>query len=370
MALFLLKPVLWNTADYKRPSGWKVSGKSYPAIHRFGHEEWNNAEQLAFHEGGRRYRTFHTEQVGRAPTHENRGQTFVFMIASHDNIQQLVGVAGNAEYLGDEANRKERNRISKKLNVAALGNEAWQLDGVQAAHENSKAKFNAEWRKSFSWICNWICPEEFFWWPAQPITLQATEIRGKQSLAKMFSAYMPIELSEAELVMSMVPIAQRGAEWLRLVDAMRIAPSEPVPPADRIDRRKAATTRLSLALARIGQGQFRQDLLKRWGQACAVTGLTQTRVLRASHVLPWKESNDEQRLDPDNGLILSANLDALFDAGLISFAADGSMLVSNELEVSERRALGLPMKLRRPPNSALRAYLAQHAANFGLNVKR
>lgn len=368
MALFLLKPILWNTQNYKGPSGWKVSGESYPALHGFGHEEWNNADRLGFEERGQRYRTFHTERVGNAATDENRGQTFVFMIASHDRVQQLVGVAGNAQYLrGDE---KERERIVKKLNLAALGDEAWQLDGVKAAFGRSKVAFNAEWRRCLPSLCNWICPEEFFWWPNQPITLQANEVRGKSSLAKMFSAYMPLQLSEAEQIMGMVPIAQRGAEWLRLVDAMRVAPDEPLPPSGAGGRSPAATTRLSLSLARIGQGKFRQDLLDQWGHACAVTGLTQGRVLRASHVLPWKDSNNKQRLDPDNGLILSANLDTLFDAGLISFAANGTMLVSRALGPSERKELGLPMKLRKTPNAALRAYLAQHAERFGFKGTR
>ncbi|WP_193394578.1 hypothetical protein [Burkholderia plantarii] len=53
-------------------------------------------------EGKDRYRVFHTEGLGAAPLDENAGQTFVFMTVSHDGIQQLVGIAGNAIGLSDD----------------------------------------------------------------------------------------------------------------------------------------------------------------------------------------------------------------------------------------------------------------------------
>ena len=62
----------------------------------------------------------------------------------------------------------------------------------------------------------------------------------------------------------------------------------------------------------------------------------------------------------DGELLLSANLDALFDVGLISFADDGQMLIAKELEAVERARLGLPGKLRIQPTMALRRYLKHH----------
>ena len=58
--------------------------------------------------------------------------------------------------------------------------------------------------------------------------------------------------------------------------------------------------------------------------------------LEASHIKPWADSNDSERLDPNNGLLLTASLHKLFDAGLISFEDSGKMLVSSKLSQSER----------------------------------
>ncbi|WP_159017619.1 HNH endonuclease [Cognatiluteimonas profundi] len=120
------------------------------------------------------------------------------------------------------------------------------------------------------------------------------------------------------------------------------------------------TTRAALVAARLGQGRYRRELLKRWNDACAVTGCTVQAALRASHCKPWRESNNEERLDPNNGLPLVATLDALFDAGLIAFDGHGEMHVSATLAVADRGMLGLPMALRQRPKPAQAAYLAHH----------
>ena len=123
------------------------------------------------------------------------------------------------------------------------------------------------------------------------------------------------------------------------------------------------TTREALVAARLGQGKYRAELLARWGEQCAVTGCPVTEVLRASHARPWSDSDDSQRLDPDNGLPLVANLDALFDAGLISFTSTGAMLVSPCLAKEHRAMLGVPANLRKRPSPYQAKYLQYHAEN-------
>jgi predicted restriction endonuclease len=78
------------------------------------------------------------------------------------------------------------------------------------------------------------------------------------------------------------------------------------------------TERLALVRARLGQGPFRTRLVERWGGRCPVTGCSQEQALRASHMKPWRCSTNQERLDSANGLLLTANLDALFDRFLIS----------------------------------------------------
>jgi hypothetical protein len=119
------------------------------------------------------------------------------------------------------------------------------------------------------------------------------------------------------------------------------------------------TTKQTLIEARLGQGQFRARVSERWDDKCAVTGCSITPILRASHIKPWSVSADHERLDPANGLLLIAHIDALFDCGLITFADDGRLLtlasVGNELE-----QLRLPDRLRREPAETEKPFLVYH----------
>ena len=102
-----------------------------------------------------------------------------------------------------------------------------------------------------------------------------------------------------------------------------------------------ATSKEALIDARIGQGMFRTAVLKIWGGRCAVTGCRTLAAVRASHIKPWRDSTDEERPDPRNGMPLVATLDALFDAGLISFSDIGDLLVAPEIAAEERTRLDL-----------------------------
>ncbi|WP_415894875.1 HNH endonuclease [Neptuniibacter sp. PT34_22] len=111
---------------------------------------------------------------------------------------------------------------------------------------------------------------------------------------------------------------------------------------------------------RRGQGKYREGLVKLWGK-CSVTGCKQFELLRASHKKPWRDSSNEERLDPHNGLLLTPNLDALFDSGMISFDANGGVLISKslDLETVEALALGLNTKLSMMPVETAK-YLKYH----------
>lgn len=124
------------------------------------------------------------------------------------------------------------------------------------------------------------------------------------------------------------------------------------------------TTRARLIRARLGQGEFRDALLRRWQGACAVTGCTQGEVLRASHVLPWRTSSNEQRLNPANGILLTANLDALFDRFLISFANNGEMLISGRVGQCCRELVGIPRRLRGELTAEEKGFLGHHRDQF------
>jgi len=123
------------------------------------------------------------------------------------------------------------------------------------------------------------------------------------------------------------------------------------------------TERQTIINARKGQGKYRRNL-ELIEQACRVTGVTDKRLLRASHIKPWRlcDTNHE-RLDGNNGLLLSPNIDHLFDQGFISFESDGKLLASSLIETDQLVALGVPLSetFRTGPfNEEQRDYLSFH----------
>ena len=90
------------------------------------------------------------------------------------------------------------------------------------------------------------------------------------------------------------------------------------------------TEREALAKARIGQGRFRIDVQRRWGlgEVCALTGFAVAETLIASHIKPWRNCSNAERLDPMNRLLLAAHVDKLFDRYLLSFREERGDLVS------------------------------------------
>lgn len=92
------------------------------------------------------------------------------------------------------------------------------------------------------------------------------------------------------------------------------------------------TEKLQLVKSRRGQGIYRQNL-EGFEQACRITGVANRRHLRASHIKPWRASTTFEKLDGNNGLLLSPHIDHLFDQGFISFADDGALLVSPQADL-------------------------------------
>jgi hypothetical protein len=117
-----------------------------------------------------------------------------------------------------------------------------------------------------------------------------------------------------------------------------------------------------IGTARIGQGQFRRDLIKAYCGRCAVTDIENDQLLIASHIKPWKACTNIERLDPNNGILLSALADKLFDKGLITFADDGRIVVSPTLSSEDRRKCGIDETLSIPLSARCRRYMEYHRA--------
>lgn len=121
------------------------------------------------------------------------------------------------------------------------------------------------------------------------------------------------------------------------------------------------TEKEDIITGRIGQQDFKEKLMKLWGGRCVITGARQ--LLNASHIKPWSESNDKERLDPFNGLLLSPNYDKAFDVGLITFSDTGEILVAKTFK-TDAEVLGVSGSARIENLSPFSApYLAYHREN-------
>jgi putative restriction endonuclease len=136
--------------------------------------------------------------------------------------------------------------------------------------------------------------------------------------------------------------------------------------ADREEKRITKTVadgaeREALTTSRVGQGQFRREVLADCGR-CPITLIADERLLVASHIKPWVESNDTEKLDPKNGLMLTPTYDRLFDQGFISFSDAQEVILSPWISNTIYAKLGLSDGKRFPylPIDGRRHYLDYH----------
>ena len=94
----------------------------------------------------------------------------------------------------------------------------------------------------------------------------------------------------------------------------------------------STTEKLQLMKSRRGQGLFKANV-RLVESACRVTGVSQISMLRASHIKPWKEASDVEKIDGFNGLLLAPHVDHLFDKGFITFEESGEMTLSPTLNL-------------------------------------
>ena len=90
-----------------------------------------------------------------------------------------------------------------------------------------------------------------------------------------------------------------------------------IQPADLVGKDREAVVH-----QRVNQSAFRTMILYNYEDRCAITGINVPELLVASHIVPWAESTPEQKLNPENGICLSALYDKAFDRGLITISPD------------------------------------------------
>ena len=125
-----------------------------------------------------------------------------------------------------------------------------------------------------------------------------------------------------------------------------------VPPTLQYEERLAArieadedipeTEKTAIVIARRGQGRFKENV-RQIEDRCRITGVDKIEHLIASHCKPWRDcENNRERLDGENGLLLTPSIDHLFDRGFISFEGDGRLLVSPVAHRASLERMGVP----------------------------
>ena len=123
------------------------------------------------------------------------------------------------------------------------------------------------------------------------------------------------------------------------------------------------TFRDQLVRARRGQGVFRANVLLR-EDSCRVTRVSEPRHLKASHIKPWRDATDAERLDGANGLLLSPHIDHLFDEGYLTFSVSQELLIVPEVREKLLDAWGIDASVRVGEFSREQnAYLDYHRVN-------
>lgn len=128
------------------------------------------------------------------------------------------------------------------------------------------------------------------------------------------------------------------------------------------------TERERLVMARRGQGLFRENLL-RIENRCRITRVDNTKHLIASHTKPWRDCSNDERLDPENGFMLTPTVDHLFDKGFIGFENSGELIVSGVADRLSLEKMRIPVDQRYRVGSfteGQREYLAWHRENIML----
>ncbi|MGN0470684.1 MAG: HNH endonuclease [Acutalibacteraceae bacterium] len=126
-----------------------------------------------------------------------------------------------------------------------------------------------------------------------------------------------------------------------------------------------STEKEMLIKARNGQGVFRERIVEKYHK-CIITGISDSRLLIASHIRPWRSADNVERLSEENGLLLSPLYDKLFDIGLISFSKDMKIIVSNQMNKEDVLKIGFDTdRIYLPsPSKELRVNMEYHRDNI------
>lgn len=117
--------------------------------------------------------------------------------------------------------------------------------------------------------------------------------------------------------------------------------------------------REAIVKVRVNQSVFRDMLLRKYNKCC-LCGVSDQHLLIASHIKPWSVCEQQERLDPNNGLLLCPNHDKLFDGGYITFDTDMNIEISSRLSETDRLFMNISEDMSIEPDNKLEKYMKYH----------
>lgn len=221
---------------------------------------------------------------------------------------------------------------SPKPDTFGAAGESWSDDG---------------WQLPIAWrtLDNPVRPKSFIqelapFLPVRYSPIQARSGNGNQAayLAEIsFEAFQTV-LAKAEVDLD---LAMASPELAGIFGDAGEQLDEAVERQIAISTSLSETDKIQVIKARRGQGIFRLNV-QQCEHFCRLTGVRSQYLLIASHMKPWRSClNSFERLDGNNGLLLTPHVDLLFDRGLITFSDDGALVVSPRVDSSDLTRLGL-----------------------------
>lgn len=242
-----------------------------------------------------------------------------------------------------------RDNCSKKCVLDYIRDNNWLIISERDKQLNPQIK-EPIWRNEFAFVRKHLVLENYFC--NDEINQWKITISGVGYLVYLFEHLKVSEhalltekaMADAEIIMQEV-----------LLSAVSVVTNK----KEKVNVIPTKAERETIVKQRIGQGTFRKKLIAR-SHVCQICGLSHESLLRASHIKPWATSNINEKLDIDNGLLLCALHDGLFDKGLISFSSTGRILISNLLTKKDCEILNLNSMLEINILDTQKQYMQYH----------
>lgn len=266
---------------------------------------WVNQNQTFIHEvtGGYLWSPKKRADGGRNQFYENMQLVepgdIVFSFAG--TFIKAVGVASGPA------------RSSNKPKIFGEAGQNWSQDGWHVPVDFTMAERPIRPKEHMQLLAP-LLPEKY-----SPLTKEGNGLQG------VYLAEVPVEMGST--ILGLLGSPELIMQTVSLDDLSFDDEEQDIIADDALTETEKST----LVLARRGQGKFRARV-QTVEPSCRVTGVSAEKFLIASHIKPWKDSENLERLSGNNGLFLSPHVDRLFDSGFISFTAAGKILVAQSLD--------------------------------------